>query len=541
MAVISIANNSEPNTPSMSYSTVYVDSTSKLLSSKDDTGTVHTYTTMATAISDTAFGVSWDGVTTTAPSKNAVYDEMVLKAPLTNPTFVTSISTPTAAIGVASTAMTFQVNTNKTPTGVTNVLNAQENYTMTNTASGTNAARAFVVTKEVVGTDSATNTGFYFEYQIPNTQTNTINRSTAGTFQFENNGSGGASVSAALRGTFNNNATSVMTGTSSGVVGTINNNSTGSIATAVGVSGVVTSLSTGTITTATGFSSTVQCGTGAAASIIGTGRGLYNNLVSSASSTITTYYGLLLEGTVSGTVTNLYGVYQSLASAKNYFAGNVGIANNNPTVALDVTGAAKISDILTLPKTSGYGIKVDTTTPTFGWRDIIGEVDIRGTGVHDPTFAVYTGTNYRQLQFSASTMNECFINFHIPHDYVPGTDIYFHAHWSNAAATPNTGNVIWGFEYSYAKGFSQEAFPASSTVTVTQASSATRYMHQIAETVAVTIAALTEPDGMILCRVYRDAAAGGDTCTDAVFLHTVDVHYQSTNIGTKNKVNNFYT
>jgi hypothetical protein len=194
---------------------------------------------------------------------------------------------------------------------------------------------------------------------------------------------------------------------------------------------------------------------------------------------------------------------------------------------------------LQLPKTSGVGIKVDAAT--FPWRDITGDITVRGSGASDPSFATYTGTALRQYQFSASTEQEVFIVFHIPHDIVPGSDIFLHVHWSNAAATPNTGNVVWGFDYAFAKGFNQEAFPALSTITVTQACPATRYQHNIAETTGITIASLTEPDGLLLVRVYRKAADAADTCTDAVFLHTADIHYQSTGIGTKNKVNNFYS
>jgi hypothetical protein len=206
---------------------------------------------------------------------------------------------------------------------------------------------------------------------------------------------------------------------------------------------------------------------------------------------------------------------------------------------VDKAGVAHAYGGLVLPKTTGYGIKVDNAAPTFGWRDILGDITVRGTGANDPTFATYTGTALRQYQFSATTMNECFLVFHVPHDYVPGTDIYFHIHWSNAAAIPNTGNVVWGFEYSWAQGFNQMAFTAPATVKVTQACPATRYQHNIAETTAVTLANL-EVDSIILVRVFRDAADVGDTCTDAVFGHTVDVHYQSTNIGTKQKAPAFY-
>ena len=76
------------------------------------------------------------------------------------------------------------------------------------------------------------------------------------------------------------------------------------------------------------------------------------------------------------------------------------------------------------------------------------------------------------------------------------------------------------------------AFPASTTVSATGIPVATPNTHMISETTAVTITNL-EVDGMICIRAYRDAV--NDTCTDAVFLHTVDVHYQSTNMATKSK------
>lgn len=48
-------------------------------------------------ISDIAFAGSWNGVLDIAPSKNAVYDEMILKAPLASPTLSGTPTTPTAA------------------------------------------------------------------------------------------------------------------------------------------------------------------------------------------------------------------------------------------------------------------------------------------------------------------------------------------------------------------------------------------------------------------------------------------------------------
>lgn len=208
--------------------------------------------------------------------------------------------------------------------------------------------------------------------------------------------------------------------------------------------------------------------------------------------------------------------------------------------AMEEASTFTITEGLVMPNESGTGIKVDPDVPAFGWRDLTADITVRGTGAADPTFGLYGATLMRQYSFSATVLQEVFLVFHVPHDWVPGTAIHFHAHWSNAAATPDTGNVVWGFDYSFAKGFNQEAFPAFTTVTVTQASPATRYQHMVAETGAVTIPTM-EVDGLILVRGYRHAANAADTCTDAVFLHTMDIHYQSSNMATKNKAPNFYS
>lgn len=51
----------------------------------------------AAGVSDTAYAGSWNGVTGIAPSKNAVYDEMELRATKANPTFSGTITTPLTA------------------------------------------------------------------------------------------------------------------------------------------------------------------------------------------------------------------------------------------------------------------------------------------------------------------------------------------------------------------------------------------------------------------------------------------------------------
>jgi hypothetical protein len=210
---------------------------------------------------------------------------------------------------------------------------------------------------------------------------------------------------------------------------------------------------------------------------------------------------------------------------------------------------------LDLSGTSGTGVKVDLTTPTFGWHDMLGPISIRGVGATDPGYNVYRG-GIRGYQFAVN--DEVFIEFHIPHDYVPGSDLHIHAHWSvkqttKAGAATNAvtgGSVTWSFEASYSKGHNQAAFSVPVTATVTQNASTTQYQHMIAE---VQLSAATpsgsqidsdniEVDGLLLVRAYLSAnnmtvSAGS---VPAPFLHMVDIHYQTNNLATKNKAPSFY-
>ncbi len=209
-------------------------------------------------------------------------------------------------------------------------------------------------------------------------------------------------------------------------------------------------------------------------------------------------------------------------------------------------------EFLIFDKASGNGIKVDTTTPTFGWRDLLGETTTRSTGPNKPSFEAYNG-EINQYRFSAGEHEH--YDFHIPHDYVAETDIHLHIHWSQISATNTGGTVDFIYSAIYAKGHNQvsgSAFTSTPiTATITSADAGTiRYQQHITEAIisgASATAALfdrddLEPDGLILLTLEMDA----NNLTDSVgvtdpFIHFVDIHYQSTNIATKDKVPDFYT
>lgn len=205
---------------------------------------------------------------------------------------------------------------------------------------------------------------------------------------------------------------------------------------------------------------------------------------------------------------------------------------------------------LALPKGKGIGVKVDTEHPTFGWRDIIGAVNPKATGVGSPTRAAYDGANIADYAFVANDV--CDFCFHIPHDYVPGSDLYFHVHWSHNG-TSISGNAVFTIYHTYASrtAAGTTIFPAEKTNTITYATTniatTPQYAHRVDEipltsaagSSTLTANSVIEVDGILLVNLKLTGlpTIGG---AGKLFIHTCDVHYQSTNMATKNSGPNYY-
>ena len=206
------------------------------------------------------------------------------------------------------------------------------------------------------------------------------------------------------------------------------------------------------------------------------------------------------------------------------------------------------SDIV-LPKTAGKGIKVEFASPTFGFRDLLGEVFQRNTGATKPTRAAWKGGTFG-FQFGAGDNEE--FEFHIPHDYVPGTDIFLHIHWGHNGALVTGGTCTFDYELTYAKGYGQGVFGANAVSTIVSAAATTaQYSHEITEAQASVSGGSgtqidaddLEPDGVIKATIGLNAnnlTVSGGGVPDP-FIHYVDIHYQSTNMATKDKNVPFYT
>jgi hypothetical protein len=224
----------------------------------------------------------------------------------------------------------------------------------------------------------------------------------------------------------------------------------------------------------------------------------------------------------------------------NVLAGGVFNAQAGSRVVIE-TGIVVSAD-------PGTGIKFNSDAPAFGWRDITATVQPKAIGTGSPVRAAYAGANLAQYAFVANDV--CEFEVHLPHDYVPGSDLYFHVHWSHTGTTI-TGNATFEAYYTFAKGHDQATFPAEKTLTLTRSTvdvaTTPRYMHLIDEvpmTAHAASATLTahddiEVDGLILVTLKLTAipTMGG---SGKLFVHTADIHYQSTNVATKNRAPGFY-
>jgi hypothetical protein len=180
------------------------------------------------------------------------------------------------------------------------------------------------------------------------------------------------------------------------------------------------------------------------------------------------------------------------------------------------------------------------TTLTHGtvWKDNVAPLSAAGVPASSaPTMRVFGPSGAREER--AFAVNDyLFVQpFHVNHDIIPGAKAYPHVHWSTNGTS--TATVKWEFQILRALGHDQANFAASTTVYVEQAAGGSAWRHMVAEVSDEDALTLVEPDELIMITLKRVTNGGTDN-SDYVFGVTVDLHYQSSIIGTVNKAPNFY-
>lgn len=203
------------------------------------------------------------------------------------------------------------------------------------------------------------------------------------------------------------------------------------------------------------------------------------------------------------------------------------------------------SDNLLVDKTKGKGIQVDLVTPTFGFRDIIGQVYPDPGGPDAPSIEVWRGNNRRLAYGAGDRMST---EIHMPHDLVQA-DMFGHFHWGHNGSSIS-GDLVLEVSIDHSKGHEQ-AGGSNITKTITLASGGVGpYITHIEDTLFATSGGgaglldsdTIEPDDSIHIEMIVTSIPTITGGSGAPFIWNADIHAQTTGVlGTKNKSPNFYT
>lgn len=199
---------------------------------------------------------------------------------------------------------------------------------------------------------------------------------------------------------------------------------------------------------------------------------------------------------------------------------------------------------LILSEEQNTGIRLDVDNPDFGWNDLLSTTIVySGAASNKPVFTTLVGT-IKEYQFLLN--DESYHEFHLPHDYAPGTDLYIHVHWTHNSGSVTSGSVTWQVDATYAKGYGRGVFNSPVAIPIVEVAPTVALTHMISEVKLSTPGGtgglldtdLIEADGVIKARL-KLITNSMSAATDP-FVHYCDIHYQSTGLPTKNRNFDFW-
>lgn len=146
-------------------------------------------------------------------------------------------------------------------------------------------------------------------------------------------------------------------------------------------------------------------------------------------------------------------------------------------------------------------------------------------GTSDPSYSSVTSGLGTYL-FSHGSTQELFFNCILPHNYNESTDITPLIHYIPTSA--NSGNVVWGIEYSWSNP--GEVFPTPSVSTVITPTNSTAFEHIAADFTPLSGSGKLI-SSILSCKVYRYGTSVSDTYADDAGLLFVDFKFQQSGTG----------
>lgn len=150
-------------------------------------------------------------------------------------------------------------------------------------------------------------------------------------------------------------------------------------------------------------------------------------------------------------------------------------------------------------------------------------------GVGNPAELASFKGNTLAYEFVPGSTMETYVNWDVPFNWAPGTDLYAAIHWSPGSST-NTGTVRWGLEFTYAPV--NGTFGDTSNVYVESAVNTASAWKHIQAVSSAFPGSMVSPNMRFLIRLFRDGAASEDTFPDNAYLVGIDFYYRVNKFGT---------
>lgn len=131
--------------------------------------------------------------------------------------------------------------------------------------------------------------------------------------------------------------------------------------------------------------------------------------------------------------------------------------------------------------------------------------------------------------FDDSIEEDLFFEVQMPHEWIEGTDIEAHIHWT-PTVTATGDSVSWGLEYVWVstnQDMGNTAFISGNSRAAPTSDSLVAYRHYITELGTLDATGKTL-SSVLLCRIFRDATASynPDTYTEDAAILSIDFHYR---------------
>lgn len=164
------------------------------------------------------------------------------------------------------------------------------------------------------------------------------------------------------------------------------------------------------------------------------------------------------------------------------------------------------------------------------WNDLNqSALSLAKTGPSSPTLTAINGTTVQALAFTGTgvQINEAWGSFELLHDYLEGTGIEPHVHWT--PATNGAGNVKWLMDYHWVE--QGATFGAATTISAVAVAPGLTPWGNLRTDLGHLSGANRKIGSRFVFRLYRNPADAADTYAADALVLDVGIHYQRDALG----------